>query len=160
MTRKLALVLALAAFLPVTASAGAVSAIGPHLGFSLSPDQVVLGGQLLMGDVAPQIDLLPSVDLGFGDDVMLISLSGDFHYRFNVSGMKWQPYAGAGVSWHFASYDNSPPDDNRDDSFAGGTIIVGADVPTKSGSRFFVEGKIGLGDGPDLKVLAGWHFKM
>jgi len=36
--------------------------------------------------------------------------------------------------------------------------VFGADVPTKSGNRFFVEGKIGLGDSPDFKAIAGWHF--
>jgi hypothetical protein len=160
MIRKLALTLALAAALPAAAWANPFRAFGPHLGFSSGPDQVVLGGQLQMGDIAPQMDFLPGVDLGFGDDMTVISLNGDFHYRFDVSGHTWQPYLGGGVSVHFMSWDNSGPETDSSDTQAGGTFIFGADVPTKSGSRFFVEGKVGLGDGPDFKVLAGWNFKL
>ena len=160
MKLKLAPALLLAAFLPTTALAAGSSfqTYGPHIGFSSGPSQVVLGGQLQMGDVAPSIDFVPSVDLGLGDGVTVVSLNGDFHYRFTISGATWQPYAGGGVAIHFFSVDNAGPGGDASDSVAGGTAVFGADVPTKSGSRFFVEGKIGLGDGPDFKAIAGWHF--
>lgn len=160
MIRKLAIALAVAAIVPAAAWAGAFQTFGPHLGFSSDPSQVLFGGQLQMGDVAPSLDFVPGVDLGIGDDLTIISLNGDFHYRFVIEGMTWQPYAGGGVAVHFVSFDNLGPGSDDSDTFAEGTVILGADVPTKSGSRFFVEGKIGLGDGPDLKVLAGWHFKL
>ena len=159
MVRKFALALLLAAVLPAVAGAASSTTIGPHLGFSVSPDQVVLGGQIQFREIAPQIDLLPSIDLGLGDDVTLITLNGDFHYRFKVNS-KWTPYAGAGIALHFVSWDNPGPGTDNSDTQGGGTIIGGAEVPTKSGGHFFVEGKIGIGDGPDLTVLAGWHFKM
>jgi len=160
MIRKLTIALAVAAIVPAAAWANAFQTFGPHLGFSTDPSQVVFGGQLQMGDVAPSLDFVPGVDLGIGDDLTIISLNGDFHYRFIVEGMTWQPYAGGGVAVHFVSFDNPGPIGDDSDTFAEGTVIIGADVPTQSGSRFFVEGKIGLGDGPDLKVLAGWHFKL
>jgi hypothetical protein len=157
--RRLALVaLFLALVLPDRAHA--FSTFGPHLGFSSGPDQVVLGAHLQFGDVAPQVDFVPSVDLGFGDHATLISLNGDFHYRFEVSGMTWQPYAGAGVGIHFIQVDVNGPFNDRSDTRGGGHFIVGADVPTKSGSRFFTELKLGItSDSPDLKLLAGWSFK-
>ena len=37
--------------------------------------------------------------------------------------------------------------------------LAGADVATKSGSRFFAELKLGFGDSPDMKAVAGWSFK-
>jgi hypothetical protein len=160
MTRKLAIALALAAIVPAAAWANPFQTFGPHIGFSTDPSQVVFGGQLQMGDVAPQIDLVPGVDVGVGDHVTFISLNGDFHYRFVVSGMTWQPYAGAGVAVHMVSWDNPGPGVDSSDTIAEGTLIGGADVPTKGGGRFFVEGKLGLGDGPTLKVMAGWHFKL
>jgi hypothetical protein len=160
MNRKLALALAFAAFVPAAAWAGPFQTFGPHVGFSTDPSQVVFGGQLQMGDIAPQIDFVPGVDLGIGDDLTIISLNGDFHYRFQVQGMTWQPYAGGGIAVHMISWDIPGPGSDDSDTRAEGTLIVGADVPTRSGSRFFVEGKIGLGDGPDLKFLAGWHFKL
>lgn len=142
------------------APAQAFTAFGPHLGFSSGPDQVVLGAHMQFGDVAPQLDFVPGVDLGFGNNLTLISINGDFHYRFDVSGMTWQPYAGAGVGIHFAQTDVDGPFGDQSSSDGGGHLILGADVPTKSGSRFFAEMKLGItSNSPDLKVLAGWSFK-
>lgn len=160
MIRKLAVALAAAVLVPAAAWAGAFQTFGPHIGFSMDPDQVVFGGQLQMGDIAPSMDFVPGVDVGIGDDLTVISLNGDFHYRFVVEGMTWQPYAGAGIALHFVSWDSPGPTSDDSDTQAGGSLILGADVPTRSGSRFFVEGKIGLGDSPDLKLMAGWHFKL
>lgn len=160
MIRKLAIALAAAAIVPAAAWANAFQTAGPHLGFSDDPSQVVFGGQLQMGDVAPNLDFVPGVDLGIGDDLTIVSLNGDFHYRFIIEGWTWQPYAGGGVAIHFISWDNPGPLQDDSDTRAEGTAIFGADVPTRTGSRFFLEGKIGLGDGPDLKILAGWHFKL
>ncbi len=161
MIRKFAgLLLLVAVLAPVPARANAFQTFGPHIGFSTDPSQVVFGGQLQMGDVAPNIDFVPGVDVGVGDNLTLVSLNGDFHYRFVVQNMTWQPYAGAGVAIHFISWDNPGPGLDNSDTRAEGTIVGGADVPTRSGSRFFVEGKIGLGDGPSFKLTAGWHFKL
>lgn len=160
MKRNLAPVLLLAALLPTSALAAGSSfqTYGPHIGFSGDPSQLVVGGQLQMGDVAPSVDFVPSVDIGIGDGGTILSLNGDFHYRFTISGARWQPYAGGGVALHFVSFDNPGPGADGSDTEAGGTLVVGADVPTRSGSRFFVEGKFGLGDGPGFKAIAGWHF--
>lgn len=163
MTRKfsvplLAFALALAA--PAATHAGTFTGFGPHFGFSSGPSQLVLGGHLELVDVAPDIDFVPSIDLGLGDNVTLISLNGDFHYRFHLHGQRWQPYAGAGVGVHFFSFDQLGPGVDNSETRAGGHFIVGADVPTKTGSRFFTELKLGFGDGPDLKVLAGWSFRL
>ena len=159
MLRKFAYALLVAAALPATALADSFTAWGPHLGFSSGPDQFVVGGHLQWGDVAPHLDFVPSIDLGLGDNITLISLNGDFHYRLDT-GTQWEPYVGGGVGVHFASFDNGGPGiaDNSD-TFAGGHFIFGADVATKHSSRFFVEGKFGFGDSPDFKALAGWSFQ-
>jgi hypothetical protein len=145
---------------PLSAHASGFSAFGPHFGFSSGPSQLVVGGHLELIDVAPDVDLVPSVDLGFGDHTTLVSVNGDFHYRFHVQGQRWQPYAGAGVGIHFFSFDHAGPGIDASTTRAGGHIIIGADVPTKTGSRFFTEAKLGFGDGPDFKALAGWSFKL
>lgn len=157
--KNLALVAMIIALVAPT-SAHAFSAFGPHLGFSSGPDQVVVGAHWQFGDVAPQLDFVPGIDLGFGDNLTVVSLNGDFHYRFDVTGSTWQPYAGAGVGLHFYQFDNNGPYGDASATEGGGHFILGADVPTKSGSRFFAELKLGLNSrSPDLKVLAGWSFK-
>jgi hypothetical protein len=147
----------LVATLPAASSANSFQKYGPHFGFTSGPDQVVFGGHLQFGDVAPSLDFVPSVDLGFGDDRTAVSINGDFHYRLDT-GTKWQPYLGGGVGIHFISRDNAGP--NTDDSYTdtGGHFIAGADVATKSSSRFFVEGRFGFSDSPNFKALVGWSF--
>ncbi len=158
MMRRALLALALVAVLPAAALANSFAAFGPHFGFSSGPDQFVVGGQLQWGDIAPSLDFVPSLDLGFGDNSTVISINGDFHYRLDT-GTKWQPYLGGGVGVHFFSFDNAGPgvDDSRTDT--GGHFILGADVATKTSSRFFVEARLGFSGSPDFKALAGWSFR-
>ncbi len=159
MLRRSLFALALVAMLPVASSAGSFTAFGPHLGFSQGPDQIVFGGHLQWGDVAPQLDFVPGIDLGLGDNATLVSVNGDFHYRINTN-TQWQPYVGGGVGIHFISVDNNgPAGTDNSTTNAGGHFIAGADVQTKGRSRFFAELKLGLGDSPDLKAVAGWSFK-
>lgn len=158
MLRRSLRALALLAVLPVTSSAAPFAAFGPHLGFSSGPNQFVVGGQLQWVDVAPELDFVPSVDLGIGDNTTLVSLNGDFHYRLDTR-TQWQPYVGGGVGIHFFSYDNVGPGVDRSATRAGGQFIAGADVETKNRSRFFAELKVGFADSPDFKAMAGWSFK-
>ena len=161
MSRHLVSLMLAMLLVPAAARAeGSFQTWGPHIGFSTSPSQVVFGGQFQAGNVAPEIDFLPGVDIGLGDGETWVSLNGDFHYRFVISGATWQPYAGAGVCVHFVSWDSNNSGHDSSETLAGGSLLFGADVPTKTGNRFFVEGKVALGDGPSFKVLAGWHFKM
>jgi opacity protein-like surface antigen len=148
--------------LPAAASAGSFTYYGPQLGFSQGPDQFVVGGHLKWNAVAPQLDFVPGVEVGFGDNFSMVSMNGDFHYKISSSS-NWQPYVGAGVGVHFASLDNSfnsNGNDNRSsDTRTGGHFIVGAGVPTQGRSRFFTELKLGFGDSPDMKVMAGWNYR-
>lgn len=159
MLRRIIVALTLVLALPVVAAAESFTAYGPHMGFSLDRhDQFIVGGQLQWHELAPQLDFVPSLDLGLGGGATTFSINGDFHYRL-VTRSTWQPYLGGGVGIHFNSLDNGAGL-NRDDSStdAGGQFIVGADVATKRGSRFFAEAKIGFGGSPDLRVLAGLNF--
>ena len=156
MLRRSLFALAMLAMLPAaSAAANSFTAFGPQIGFSQGPNQVVFGGHLQWGDVAPQLDFVPGVELGLGDNTTLVSVNGDFHYRIDTK-TQWQPYAGGGVGIHFAS-DNSAR--GGSDTKAGGHLILGADVATKSHSRFFAELKLGFADAPDLKAMVGWSFK-
>src|SRR5262249_41576098 len=140
MLRRSLLAFALLALLPAASSAGPFTAFGPQLGFSQGPDQVVVGGHLQWGDVAPKLGFVPGVDLGIGDDRTVVSLNGDFHYRLDTR-TQWQPYVGGGIGIHFVSFDNNRPGD-KSDTRAGGTFLAGADVATQGHSRFFAELKV------------------
>ena len=159
MLRRTFLALAILVTLPAAASAAPFAAFGPHVGFSSGPDQFVIGGHLQWGDVAPSLDFVPSVDLGFGDNLTLVSINGDFRYRLDTR-TTWQPYLGGGVGIHFWSYNNDGPfGQDASSTEAGGHFLAGADVATQSNSRFFLELKLGFADSPDFKALAGWSFR-
>jgi hypothetical protein len=137
------------------------NAFGPRIGISTDPDQLVLGGQLDLGEIAPDVTLTPNLELGIGDDFTVFALNGDLHYHFLIQGSPWRPYVGGGLGINFISFD-APAGFQGDDSEVeiGANLIAGAIVPTRSGSRFFTELKFGLGDIPEFKWLVGWNFAL
>jgi hypothetical protein len=141
------------------ATQAAVSTYGFRGGFSSNPDQLVLGGQMQIAEVAPSLSFDPNVELGVGDNVTLIALNLDMHYHFDLRDTAWSPYLGAGAGINFYSFDVPAPFPDDSATKVGGNIIVGASVPTRSGNQFFGELKLGVGDVPDLKMLVGWNFK-
>jgi opacity protein-like surface antigen len=163
MLKKYLLACALAALVPAAALAsdGArIAGIGPRLGISSNPDQVVFGGQLQTGEFAPHVTFDPSVEFGFGDNVTTVGFNFDFKYSFEVRNSDWTPYAGFGIGVAVFSFDQPPPLRDVSNTETGGNAILGVSVPTRNGSRFFTEARVGIGDLPDLKVLAGWNFPL
>ena len=146
---------------PATALAAEVvtTGIGPRIGFSSSPDQVVVGGHLVIGEVAPDITFDPSFEIGVGDNLTILAFNFDLHYHFNTD-TQWRPYAGAGATLSVVNFDEDTYGNRDSETEAGGSVVVGAGVPTRSGNRFFGELKLGLGDVPDLKFMVGWNFKL
>jgi opacity protein-like surface antigen len=161
MLKRLLLALALGGLAAAPAHADAVvGGIGPRVGFSIDPDQVVFGGQLIIGEIAPDLTFDPSLEFGFGDDVTVIALNFDVHYHFVVAGSNWRPYAGGGIGINFIEFDDDFPGRDDSETEVGGNVILGAGVPTTAGNRFFTELKFGLGDVPTLKMLVGWNFRL
>lgn len=160
MIRKFTIALFACIVLPVAAHAVvSTESIGPHVGFSLGPDQLVLGGQMTFAEIAPQVVFSPGAEIGVGDHQTNIDLNMDFHYRFRMRDTDWVPYAGFGLGIDFQSVDHVAPRSDGSDTFVGGNFIFGATVPTKSNSNFFTELKLGLGDLPSLKAIVGWNFR-
>ena len=172
MTRKIALAALIALGIAGTApaaiaaksssakgsSAGVVSLnyIGPRVGFSVDPDQAVLGGQMAVG-FARDWTFNPSVEFGFGDHQTVTALNFDGEYHFRLQNSNWTPYLGAGLGVNFINFDN-----NASDTVTGLNIIIGTGVPTASGQRMFTELRLGAGDAdvPELKGIFGWNFRL
>lgn len=142
------------------ASVASANLIGPRLGASSDPDQIVFGGQMVVEDMAPNLNFSPNIELGLGDNITTIALNADFVYMFRISGSSWRPYAGGGLGFAFYSFDNDGPGDDSDTG-VGVNLIGGAAVPTKAGNQFFLELRVGLFDDlPDFKGMVGWNFGM
>lgn len=162
MVKRLLVLCALGALVPLAAHAsGPVGNMwGVRAGFSSDPDQLVIGGQMSIGEVAPNLSFDPNIELGFGDNTTVIAFNLDMHYHFDLSNTSWRPYLGGGAGINYIQYD-VPPGSGADNSVTkvAGAFIFGAGVPTRSGNQFFAEIKFGLGDyASDFKMLVGWNF--
>ncbi|HZN82428.1 MAG TPA: hypothetical protein VFC01_22525 [Mycobacterium sp.] len=161
MLKRLLIIGALVGFAAAPAHAAAVvGGAGPRVGFSIDPDQIVFGGQLIIGEVAPQLTFDPSLEFGFGDHYTVIAANFDLHYHFAIQNSAWRPYAGGGIGLNFIEFDSNDPFVDNSNTEVGGNVVIGAGVPTQGGNRFFGEMKFGLGDIPTLKMLVGWNFKI
>jgi opacity protein-like surface antigen len=140
--------------------------IGPRLGFSVDPDQIVMGGHM-SASFAPSWTFNPSVEVGFGDHETVTALNFDAEYHFQIQNSNWSPYVGGGLGVNFVSvhYDAVPPSypsTDVNDTVTGLNIIVGTSIPTSSGQRLFTEMRLGAGDSamPEFKGMFGWNFKL
>jgi len=139
------------ALVPVPAAAS--GDIGLRTGFSLSPDDFVIGGHYRTPPIADQLYFVPSAEVGFGD-VTMVAFNADLHYVIDVKS-KLDPYVGAGMTINW--FDADGP--GNSDTEVGGGIIGGLLLGETSHGRLFLEVKLGLGDVPDAKFLVGWNIR-
>jgi hypothetical protein len=118
-------------------------------GLSVDPDQFYFGGHLETAPLVSRLHFRPNVEIGVGDDLMLIGANMEFVYKF-PSRSGWSLYAGGGPALNIVMVDDA---DTETD--AGFNIMVGAE---QSRGLFF-EFKIGAIDSPDFKFGVGWTFR-
>jgi len=135
-------------------AASAESSIGLRGGISSNPDQILFGAHFQPPPVAKNLYIVPSGEMGFGDDAFTLSFNGDLEYQFGREGSV-RPYAGGGLSLYYVNVDNGGSDSNLGVSALGGLLF-----DRESGWPIFVELKLGLSDEvPDLKALVGVMFR-
>ncbi|MEE8137956.1 MAG: hypothetical protein V3T81_03655, partial [Thermoanaerobaculia bacterium] len=81
---------------PVEAAELGLYGWGPRLGVGDNPDQVVVGLHQDLGEFVDRVRLQVSVELGFGDDRTIASVTVPVHYRFRVD-QDFVPYLGGGL---------------------------------------------------------------
>jgi len=129
---------------------------GPRVGATVNPDQFHFGAHADFGGMASHLRFEPSLEMGVGDNMTVLALNGDVAYRFASRWDTWTPFLGAGGSVFFVGDDNGLMDGT--DTNAGISALGGIEKGLSSGSRFFLEGKVGFADAPDFQVNAGWTF--
>lgn len=150
MTRFVTVVSFLAVMTAVPAVPAHAQDAGIRGGLSLDPDQFYFGGHLETSPLVNRLHFRPNVEVGIGEDVMLIAANMEFVYKFpRRSG--WGFYAGAGPALNIIMIDE------RDDSeMEGGfNILLGAE----NSRGLFFEFKIGALDSPDLKFGVGYTWR-
>jgi hypothetical protein len=159
--RAAVLVLALAVLVPAGAPALDLAPRDFHLraGVSLNPDQFHFGVQAGIGD-QKGIGFRPSLDLGLGNGVHLLSLNGDVLYRFEGKS-RLQSFLGGGPALSLVDVTDGVGESEGVTADLVGHLVAGLSwLPPKgkSGWRYFVEARAGFGDTPDFKLTLGIGF--
>src|SRR5687768_2731592 len=123
---------------------------GVRGGISVDPDQFYFGGHLETSPLVDRLHFRPNVEVGFGDDIMLVAANMEFVYKFEPSG-DWGIYAGGGPALNIYSFD----DIDDSDTEGGVNLLVGGE--TSRG--LFFEFKLGVVASPDCKFGVGWTFR-
>ena len=118
-------------------------------GISVDPDQFYFGGHLETSPLINRLYFRPNVEVGIGDDLMLIAANMEFVYKFTRS-RALNLYAGAGPALNIFMVDGGDSDTE-----AGFNILVGAETP----KGLFFEFKIGAIDSPDFKFGVGYTWR-
>ena len=110
-------------------------------GISVDPDQFYFGGHFETSPLVDRLYFRPNVEVGVGDDLVLIGANMEFVYKFTRN-RTMNLYAGAGPALNIFM-----PDGGDTSTDAGFNILVGAETP----KGLFFEFKIGAIDSPDFK---------
>lgn len=125
-------------------------------GLGLDPDQAVLGAQVSLGKALQLFRFVPSVDVGLGD-VTTFSFNGDLLLRLVVEESSVGLYAGGGPT--VTRFDRDDPGDgpgpsgDADEWELGLTAVGGVQLPLLRDHATNLEGRFGIGDAPDLRIL-------
>ena len=134
---------------------------GVRGGINLNPDQFNFGAHVDLGYLASRIRLQPSFELGLGNGVVLASANFDAHYLF--SARRFRPYAGGGLGVNFIDVRSGIGRDGGLNiepalNLAGGVEWGAPRAGSRAFRRYLLEARVGMGDTPELKLVAGLNF--
>ena len=118
-------------------------------GLSIDPDQFYFGGHIETSPLVDRLHFRPNVEVGFGDDIMLIGANMEFVYKFPSRG-GWSVYAGGGPALNVFTFDEGDAQTE-----AGFNVVIGAE----QARGLFFEFKLGAIDSPDFKFGVGWTWR-
>jgi hypothetical protein len=139
---------------------------GVRGGFRLDPDQLILGGQLDLGDLTRNLRLMPNATVGFGDDLTLICIDPEVHYCFrdNPIGAGTWFYAGGGIDFVYSKFDvpetlvdlGIEVDDS--DTSVGVSLTGGISYQLSSSQSLMGEVRVVLEDESFFEIVGAWNF--
>jgi hypothetical protein len=129
------------------------TSVGLRGGLSTEPDQVYVGAHLNLSALSEHVYIVPSAEVGFGNDLTTLAINGDVQYRFDRTSSV-RPYAGGGLAlFHWSA------DGGADDTNLGLDVLGGIYFGYSTGHPMFVEAKAGLSNEvPDWKFTFGINF--
>jgi hypothetical protein len=125
---------------------------GVLAGFGIDPDQFVVGVQAELGRVK-MARFAPSLDLGFGDNMTTYTLNGDIRLHVSPPKSTFTVYLGGGPT--LALID---PKGGDSDTEIGLSLVAGLKAAMGRSNAYTLEGRFGVGDIPEFRLLAGILF--
>ncbi|HJU43855.1 MAG TPA: hypothetical protein VJ691_13600 [Vicinamibacterales bacterium] len=150
MTRFVTTLSFVAALTAISATPALAQDGGVRGGISVDPDQFYFGGHIETSPLVDRLHFRPNVEVGLGEDLMLIGANMEFVYKFPSTG-GWNFYAGAGPALNVIMIDDQ--DDSNVE--AGFNVLVGVESPR----GLFFEFKVGAIDSPDFKFGVGYTWR-
>ena len=138
-----------------------VRSYGLRGGININPDQFNFGAHVDAGTLASRVRFQPSFELGLGNGVTVAAANFDAHYLFTAR--RFRPYAGGGLGINFIDVTSGIGQAEGLNIEPVLNLVAGAEWGApRSGSRAFrrylVEVRVGMGDTPELKLVAGLTF--
>lgn len=126
-------------------AAPAASSLGFGIkgGVGLNPDQFVVGLQYSLGKAVGIFRLVPNIQVGFGD-ITSVDFNLDFLARLVTKDSGFGFYGGAAPTFIVGDDDYSE---------FGVTLVGGVQVPIFKNRATNLEGRFGLGNIPDFRLL-------
>jgi hypothetical protein len=129
-------------------------------GFGLNPDQLHAGVEAALG--APsRIRARPSLDLGLGNGVVMLSLNGDVFYDFAPARTRFAPYVGLGPALTLVDVTDGVGEAEGITAHLAGHVASGLEwrpAAGRPGRRYRVEARAGFGDTHDFKLTLAIGF--
>jgi len=152
LSKKSFMVICMATFVLAALTAGSEArsgrdGLGLRAGLTTEPDQFVIGVQAEFGPVLSSGYLVPSLDLGLEDRTTVLA---NIDLRFYLI-----PLPETGIYFYGSA---GPTVVLSPESDLGLSLTAGIHIPMKNRRRYNVEVRFGLGDVPDLKIMAALMF--
>lgn len=136
--------------------------VGVRAGLSLDPDQVVAGLDAQIGR-GVRLRFRPLAEVGVGNGVRMLALSGDILYRIGQGRGRYRPYVGAGPGLNLIDVTNGVGEARGVEAKLVGNALAGVvrgggRVGRRATRRYLAEVRAGIGDTPSVKVVVGASF--
>lgn len=151
---------ALAMATPVAALDLAPREIHLRAGLSLKPDQFLVGTQATLGP-PHRLSWRPSLDLGLGNGVRMLTLNADVVWRLRQAGRRLEPFAGAGPALSLVDVTDGVGEADGITAGLAGHVVAGIHLlpaRRRGGLRYLVEVRAGIGETADFKLVLALAF--
>lgn len=155
--KRISALLSLLLLLSAATAQAELPPIGARVGVTDWDDinQFHFGLDASLGEVLPNVEFTPNLEIGMGDDATIISINGDLAYQFTeLVTSPWGLYGGGALSLHVIDIDT--PFGDHSDTDLGLNLLAGVTKVFQNGHQGRAEIRFGVLDSPDLKVTLGY----